>query len=211
MKEKIKISRQLRDIIHGYIMSDGYVKPGGNLTVDQSKKQEKFVMWLYEKFEPIRTNTPISKVTRYREKTKTYTYSRRFNTRSVLHGFRHMWYKLSLDETGKTQYLKCLPKSIDCFFSPEFLTLWFAGDGTKILGSKGAKFEVTNFSPEDRLKLKKLFKKKYDILVMINRAGKSQTGTNLWTISINSGEYDKFKKLITEIDLIPTLFPYKLH
>lgn len=207
--QNLKISRQLRDIIHGYIMSDGFVNSSGILTVDQSNKQEKFVMWLYNKFEPIRTDHPISEVTRRRS--NTVTISKRFNTRSVLHGFNFMWYKPYLNTDGNTKYLKCLPKSIDCFFSPEFITLWFAGDGTKIQGSKGAKFEVTNFSPKDRKKLKTLFKKKYDILVSINRAGKAKSGTEQWTISINSDQYDQFKKLITQIDLIPTLFPHKLH
>lgn len=258
-KSEIKISRQLRDIIHGYIMSDGYVKPCGSLTVDQSKKQEKFVEWLYEKLKPIRTEHPISDVFRYpspstsnpptksppalqggkkggkggtssgvrvaaqgskggllSNKSQTpSSHSRRFNTRNVLRGFHFMWYKPYVDSdkngTTKTLYLKRLPKSLDAFFSPVFISLWFAGDGTKVLGSKGARFEVTSFSPEERQRLKKLFEAKYGILANITRAGTSKRGTEQWNLSINSGDYDKFKKLITQIDLIPTLFPHKLH
>lgn len=48
-QSNIKISRTLRDIIHGYIMSDGYINRDGALQVDQSKKQEKFVEWIMTK------------------------------------------------------------------------------------------------------------------------------------------------------------------
>lgn len=223
-KKKIKINRQLRDIIHGYIMSDGYVKPNGILTVDQSLKQEKFVMWLYEKFKPIRTDSPIRTVIR-RDKLLNLggrvalTKSSRFNTRSVLHGFYAMWYKEDPNQCREALNLallprktkKCLPKGIDCFFSPEFISLWFAGDGTKTLGSKGAKFEVTAFSPCEREKLKTLFKIKYNINASINRAGTTKKGTEQWTINIGSNDYAKFRTLITKIDLIPKLFPNKLH
>jgi hypothetical protein len=207
--DNLKISRELRDIIHGYIMSDGYVKEAGNLTVEQSKKQEKFVQWLYNKFEPIRTSTPISTVHRIDKRTNTETSSLRFNTRNVLHGFHSMWYKAL--RTHKNEFRKGLPKNIHCFFSPVFITLWFAGDGTKILGSIGAKLEVTAFTPKERQVLKELFKTKYNISVSINRAGVTKKGKEQWTICINSAEYHKFKALITQIDLIPTLFPYKLH
>jgi hypothetical protein len=227
----LKITRQIRDIIHGYIMSDGYVTNTGNLTVDQTIKQAKFVEWLFQKFETIRTDSPIRNVRRVDKRNNTVTFSARFNTRNLLHGFHSMWYKPSLsfyeEEQNKMAglpsdsatpanlqpitYKKSLPKSIHCFFSPAFITIWFAGDGTKIIGSKGAKFEVTNFSPQDRQTLKILFKQKYNISACINRAGFSKTGAQQWTISINAGDYDKFKRLITQIDLIPTLFPHKLH
>jgi len=80
-RNRVKISAKIRDIIHGYIMSDGYVDPLGRLTVDQGKEQANFVEWLYHELEPIRTNYPISNVRRTR-KSKTRgpinTYSRRF-------------------------------------------------------------------------------------------------------------------------------------
>jgi hypothetical protein len=200
--KNLKISRELRDIIHGYIMSDGYVKPEGCLTIDQSQKQHKFVQWLYAKLESIRTTHPISDVERKDKRTNQVTYSSRFNTRRLLHGFRSMWY-------GNSQ--KALPKNLSGFFSPECISVWFAGDGTKILGSIGAKIEVTNLTPLDRERLKALFKAKYNISVTICRAGKSKKGNTQWTLNINSEDYPKFKALITKIDLIPRLFPYKLH
>ena len=50
-----KISRQLRDIIHGYIMSDGYVSPEG--TVEHSCEQKDFTEWMF-----VRTiKTPFDK------------------------------------------------------------------------------------------------------------------------------------------------------
>ena len=209
-KQNVKISKELRDIIHGYLASDGYLKPAGALTVDQSKAQEKFAEWLYEKLKPLRTDTPISQVTRIHPKTGKNTYSCRFNTQTLLKGFRAMWYPPYIDKNGTITLKKQLPKSLDCFFNATFLTLWFAGDGTKLGDSRGAKIEATAFTEAERLRLKVLFKKKFDIDVSINRAGKTEKGKIQWTINILSADYDKFRALITQMDLIPNLFPNKL-
>lgn len=207
----VKISKELRDIIHGYIMSDGYVKSNGILSVDQSKKQEKFVEWLYEKLKDLRTDTEIQTVVRVHPTTKKESCSRRFSTKSCLVGFHKMWYKPYINKEGKKRFQKILPKRIDGFFTPTFLTLWFAGDGAKIQGSVGAKLEATAFTADERRTLKALFKKKFNIKVQINKAGESKKGTEQWTININSPEYQKFRSLITEMDLIESCFPHKLH
>jgi hypothetical protein len=208
-KTSVQISSQLRDIIHGYIMSDGFVDKNGRLQVEQSQQQAQFVMWLYEKMKLIRTNHPISLVTRIRANKKTF--SQRFFTQSFLKGFRSMWYKSYLDEDGNMKTCKRLPKSLHCFFNPIFLSLWFAGDGTKLIGQKGAKLEVTAFTEQERATLKKLFLQKFQISVKIQRAGHSKSGTQQWTIVIGSDQYDRFLKLITQIDLIVKCFPSKLH
>lgn len=213
-RNRVKISAKVRDIIHGYIMSDGYVDRLGRLTVDQGKRQANFVEWLYHELKPIRTNHPIANVSRTRNsKTRgpINTYSRRFFSRTVLKGFRHMWYKPYTDELGVVKVRKSLPKSLPCFFNSTFLTLWFAGDGTKTIGHKGAKFEVTNFLPEERQTLKKLFHKKFGLSVKILRSGVSSRGNSQWAIVVSARDYPKFRSLITEMDLIPKYFPQKLH
>lgn len=115
-----------------------------------------------------------------------------------------------MDEFGKVCYRKTLPDSIDSIFGSIFVTLWFAGDGTKILSHRGAKFEVSSFSELERLRLKELFKLKYDIETSINRAGVSKKGNSQWTLNIKAPDYSKFHSLITQIDLIPKVFPHKL-
>jgi hypothetical protein len=207
----VKISKEIRDIIHGYIMSDGYITETGSLQVDQSEKQEKFVMWLYDKLELIRKNTPISDISRTDKRSGKKTYSKRFYTKTLLKGFRFMWYKPIIDKEGNTRYIKRLPKSIACFFNSICVSLWFAGDGTKKTDSRGANIEVTAFTPAERQTLKELFKQKFNISVNIIRAGVTKSGTEQWNLAINASEYDKFRILITQIDLIPNLFPYKLH
>lgn len=217
----VKISKELRDIIHGYIMSDGYVNNSGILTVDQSKQQEKFVEWLYEKLKDLRTDSPIQKVSRttffseakkgYNSKNQKKSYSLRFSTKNFLVGFHRMWYKPYINEKGVTVFKKSLPKRIDGFFNPTFLALWFAGDGTKIKGSIGAKFEVTALTSDERKTLQKLFKRKFNIEVKINKAGISRAKNQQWTLNINASEYQRFRSLITEMDLIERYFPQKLH
>jgi len=211
MENKFKLSKETRDIIHGYIMSDGYVNENGALTVDQSLKQKKFAEWLYNKLESIRTDSPIVEVERLHKKTNKKSYSCRFNTLSTLKGFRSMWYKLDKSTLNSCLIKKCLPLGIRGFFSPIFITVWFAGDGTKIIGSKGGKFEVTAFSVDERLLLQRLFKEKYDIEVKINKAGFTSKGKQQWTLNVNAPEYAKFKEIITQSDLITTLFPGKIH
>jgi DNA-binding transcriptional regulator WhiA len=207
----VRISREIRDIIHGYIMSDGYISKTNNLQVDQGLDQEKFVNWLYGKLKPLCTDNGPVKVERVDKRTNTKTYSIRFNTRNLLCGFNSMWYKQETDANGKPVRRKSLPQSIACFFSSTFVTLWFAGDGTKNTDYRGAKFEVTAFTPKERLLLKKLFKKKFDITTNINKAGTSTKDTQQWVLQIPADQYNKFRDIITEMDLIQNLFPYKLH
>jgi hypothetical protein len=213
-KANVKISKELRDIIHGYIMSDGYVSPAGSLQVDQSEEQAKFVEWLYKKCTPIRTATSvIADVTRTDPRSGSLTYSKRFFTRTLLKGFRNMWYKPNIPfiKDGKVKYIKRLPKSIACFFNSIVITLWFAGDGTNRTDCKGAHIEVTAFTVAERKTLQKLFKEKFGIAVQINKAGLSKKGTIQWNLAINPADYAQFRQLITQMDLIPTIFPYKLH
>ena len=210
-KSGIKISKELRNIIHGYIMSDGYVNKNGILYIEQNKKQEKFLLWLYSKLELIRSPSGIREYTRIHTKTKGKTYSLRFFTKAILKGFHNMWYMPYKDKNNFIQYKKKLPKSINCFFNEIFISLWYAGDGTKIIGSLGAKFEVTAFTVEERLKLKNLFFNKFDIKTQLIKSGISKKGNIKWSLKIPASEYSKFRDLITQTELIPTIFPYKLH
>jgi hypothetical protein len=70
---------------------------------------------------------------------------------------------------------------------------------------------VTSLTAHERQKLKALFKKKFNIEVKINKAGFSRTGNQQWTLNINAPEYQKFRTLLTKIDLIQSYFPHKLH
>lgn len=208
---EIRISKYLRDIIHGYMISDGYIpRNSGCLYVQHSNKQEKFVLWLYNKMKLIRTSYPIQTKIQIHSKTKKQTTKVCFNTRNILQGFRYMWYKDEIDEKTN-KYSKKLPNSIDGFFNETFISVWFAGNGTKIINSRGAKFEVTALSVQDRLKLKFLFLKKFNIKTQIISSGISSKGTSQWALKIPASEYSKFRKLIIKEDLIPTLFAYKLH
>jgi hypothetical protein len=206
----IQISKELRDIIHGYVMSDGYIRHGV-LTVEQSKKQEGFILWLYDKLQTVRTSSSIKEVVRIHPKTEKKSRSLRFFTKAVLQGFHHMWYRPYIDQTGVIRYQKRLPKSIHCFFNETLISLWFAGDGTKIIGSVGAKFEVSIFNIEERQKLKNLFFTKFGIKTQIISSGISKKGNPQWALKIPPQEYAKFRNLITKTDLISTCFPYKLH
>lgn len=207
----IKVTRKQRDIIHGYIFADGYVTPSGSLQVDQGIKQEKFTKWLYKELASLRTNSPISQVTRVHSKTGKTSYSSRFYTRALLKGFRSMWYKTVIDAKGKPKNIKQLPKSIACFFNSTTISLWYASDGTKRTDCRGVNFEVTAFTPKERLLLKELFMKKFNISANVIRAGVSTSGTEQWNLAISATDYEKFHELVTQMDLIPTLFPHKLH
>lgn len=209
-KSGIKISKDVRDIIHGYVLSDGYIR-NGILTIDQSVKQKRFVMWLYNKLQPVRTSSLIKEVSRIHPNTKTNSRSLRFFTRAVLKGFQHMWYKPDLNKKGFLTYKKQLPKSLNCFFNETLVSVWYAGDGTKTVGSLGAKFEVSCFTVKERLTLKQLFWTKFAIKARIISSGISKKGNKLWALKIPAKDYLKFYVLMTKTDLIVNAFPYKLH
>lgn len=203
------IQRELRDIIHGYVMSDGHITAYGSLQVRHSIKQRKFVEWLYKHLTVLRTPTPIRTVTQVDLRLNTKFTLCGFQTRNILQGFHSLWYKKS-KVGGKIQYIKSLPANLAYFFNSTFLSVWFAGDGTKMIGQRGSKFEVTCYTPEERRYLQQLFKQKFDINAKILRSGVSKTKTTQWSLSIPAEEYEKFRNILIQMDLIPTLFPYKL-
>lgn len=209
-KLNLKISKQLRDTIHGYIMSDGYVNYKGILTIDQGKKQKKFVEWLESEFYSIQAG-PIKEQIRIYSQTQQKTTSLRFNTKAVLKGFHAMWYKKYLNKQGLLRYQKKLPKSCSCFLNSKSISVWFAGDGTKTIGSVGAKFEVTSFSAAERLVLQKVFLKKFGIKTKIIKAGLTKKGNIQWSLKVPPESYGVFYNLIMQTSLISNIFPYKLH
>lgn len=204
-KEKpvLIIDKQFDQIVNGYIMGDGYLSSYGNLTVDHSTDQENFVLWMLEKLKAFCTPNRQPTLTPRHYKDRPTTWSLRFNTRNLFKAYHPIWYP-----EGE----KRLPANIKSMFTPIFITIWYACNGTKQIGSLGAKFEVTSFTPEERLILKNLFITEYGITPEINRQGLSKTGTPQWALCINAPDYPKFHDLITrELDVIQTLFPNKLH
>lgn len=207
-KNRPEISAELNDIINGYLMGDGYINGNGSLQVDQGKNQKAFVEWLFEPMKILCTD--ICQIKPTYEKTTGKIKSYRFFTRAWLKDYHLMWYQ-PVEQDGKIYSKKILPKNIEEMFTPLFITVWFACDGTKTKDYRGARFEVTAFSLEERLRLKQLFLEKYQIDVNIVRNGTSKKGTPLWALSIHSKEYDKFYQLITQNDLLLNYFSYKLH
>lgn len=202
IKEPVVITPLQQQIINGYTMGDGFLSPDGSLTVDHGSDQEKFTYWMLEALRDLCTeNRKVSVPTRVRNGITHKSY--RFNTRNVLKEYRAIWYP-----EGK----KRLPKTIETMFTPLFIAVWYACDGTRIQGSLGARFEVTAFTPEERKQLQELFSSRYNIKSVINRGGTSPAGKDLWSLCINAADYPKFHELVTrDTDLIETLFPQKLH
>ena len=166
------IPGELNDIINGYVIGDGYVNERGILTVDNGVDQRGFVEWMHEKLKPICTpNNKIALVVRKAdpEKNRKETRSYRFNTRSVLRNYHKAWYRPG--QVGEAKFVKELPKNFSDMFTPRFISVWYASDGTKTIGSKGAKLEVTALPMKDRETLQKLFESKYNITPSIIKSG----------------------------------------
>ena len=87
-------------------MSYGYVTKNGILYIEHSKKQEKFVLWLYNKLKLIKAPSGIKEYIRIHPKTKKKYYSLRFFTKAVLEGFHNIWYKPYKDHLGIVRYKK---------------------------------------------------------------------------------------------------------
>lgn len=205
------ITKEIRDIIHGYMLGDGTMTVRGGVQVMQCLAQLKWVQWMYDRLRVLRSETPINANQKIVDpRTKKTTYSCRFTTLpGFTKGFRHMWYKPDPTQNGKC--LKSLPKSIKAIMNPTVLTLWYAGDGTKIIGSKGAKIEVTGFTIQERIDLKSTLEQKLGLEVKLNKAGTAGSGKEQYTLNFNADTYQEFRECTNKYDLIQTLFPDKLH
>ena len=218
-KNRPPMSPKQKQIFFGYLMGDGYLNKTGTLTVEQGKDQLKFAEWMHEKLKPFCTkNNEVKPVFFKKEpsflksKKAGQIRSYRFNTQAWFKDEHSMWYLNQGLEgtTEKAKFIKRLPSNIAEFFTPLFIIVWFACDGTKPADCKGAKFEVTAFTAKERELLKTLFLQKYQIHANINRQGTSSKGTEQWALCILAEDYSKFYSLITQDPLIQDLFPYKL-
>lgn len=219
--EQVVLTGRMKEVVYGYVLSDGHIDSNGTLTVEQCVEQLKFVEWMGNEVLPLRAPTSvISKV--YGKKNvkdpttgivvkdpetgkalqESYHKSYRFFTKRILRTYRQIWYPKGT---------KIVPSELALCFTPLLISVWYAGDGTKIIESEGAKFEVTCFTVEDRLLLVRLFKQKHGIVAQINLNGFSKTGNQQYALVIREPEsYNKLRDLLTQDPLIPTLFPYKL-
>lgn len=212
-QDRPPVSKPLDSILNGYIAGDGFLNKNGTLTVEQGKDQLNFVEWMFKKLKPFCTSTrEIVGVYKTNKETKQKELrSYRFNTRAWFKDYHKNWYQLQELAQGHTpSFVKKLPVDIDKMFTPLFITVWFACDGTKTIGSQGAKIDVTAYTVEERKVLKDLFFTKYQISAKINSQGLSKKNTEQWALCILASDYSKFYNLITQDSLIPTLFPNKL-
>lgn len=213
----------LSSIINGYVMGDGYVFQEGSLQVDQGAKQRSFVDWMQGHLQPFlsEVGSKAKKLDReYMERNPTSSY--RFFTCNHLKNLHKAWYyevEGINPRTGKEGgYLKKLPDNIRELFNPVFITVWYACDGSRYpINTQGrrVKFALDSYSTaQDRETLKSLFLELYGIKSEINKNGFSKKRVQQWKLDINAESYETFHKLITEdcnLDLIPRLFPHKLH
>nr|AAL34376.1 unknown [Lobochlamys segnis] len=207
------ISKTLDQIINGYIMGDGHVRDVGNLTVEHGPHQRKFAEWLLAYMAPICIkNRELSKSYNDDNTVKSY----RFNTQNVLKNYHSNWYKVveivkNKKGIDKPKYKKHLPNNIQELFTPLFIAVWYACDGTATLTHVSGKFEVTAFTEEERAILKNLFLTKYDIKSQINRSGFSASGTPQYSLVIAANSFERFRRVISkDTTLIQDLLPYKL-
>uniref|UniRef100_A0AB39A6B2 Homing endonuclease LAGLIDADG domain-containing protein n=1 Tax=Borodinellopsis insignis TaxID=3229915 RepID=A0AB39A6B2_9CHLO len=200
-------------MMYGYLASDGYVNKYGNIAIQQSVEKLKFVEWMHAKFKDYRTETTDQSISVAKETYSEKTFAKRFFTRCFFKGFRKTWYQPTgeSDEKGDPILKKRLPKNLAGVFSPYFIAMWFAGDGLKPLDHRGARFEVTDKTPAERIILKNLFKRIHNLDVKIVKNGTARNGTAMWALAVGSAEYSKFRKIVTCIDVVETCFPYKLH
>lgn len=194
LKQKLKLTKQQRQIIVGKLLGDGHLETqnGGRayrLKIEHSLKQKQYVEWLYDIFRAWVTTPP--KIRPKQAAGRAYTnYAFSTVSHSSLRFYGQQFYP-----TGHKQ----VPRAIHRLLQPLSLAVWFMDDGSRKSKIHRARLLNTQgFAKGELGRLQKVLEDKFGISTSLR---KQREG---WQILIPGDQWLKFKRIITPY-IIPTM------
>ena len=198
--EEQNLSEMQKDILIGYLLSDGCLyplpnSPKASLKVEHSLKQKEFVSWLFGVF-GFFTKTPpkekhyiCSNVKGVFPKDSIY-----FNTLSF--NFFYIFYKMFYRNKKKI-----VPLNIENLLTPLSLTVWFMGDGSvKSKECNGRILNTQGFTETEVKKLSQILNRKFSLKTSIRR---QKDGIQIYISAKSAGVLTKL--------ISPHLLPYFMY
>ena len=116
------------DLIWGSLLGDAYCNRRGCITLEQSAASAPYLFWKWELLNSMGLLAPTSTprlVQRRHPRSRRWSYSLRFNTRTLFAGERRLFYRAGSDGN----VVKCWPEGGPARWTPAALAVWFMDDG----------------------------------------------------------------------------------
>ena len=159
LKDNLSLSEFQKEVLVGLLLGDGCLERsknslGARLKVNQSAKQNEFVVWLYEIFKDFVRTPPKIKL---RQRNGINYEEKVFNTLThpCFRSFHDMFYP-----KGK----KIIPENVNQFLTETALAVWFMSDGSvKSKESRGRILNTQSFSRPDIERLIEVLRGKFSL------------------------------------------------
>ena len=171
-----------RSVVVGSLLGDAHLTSNGSLQIEHSLAQAVYVGWKYEMLRTVAGKPPVI-VERYDKRTaKTYR-SVRFYSRTLLGGFRDVFYR---------DRKKVVPEGIGALLDPLAVAVWFMDDGGRGGNTlRGVVFNTSGFAADEQILLRSALKERFGIEANIHFVG---AGFQLY---VTARSYSMFYELVS--------------
>ena len=158
---KLVLSDEQMSIVLGSILGDAYVHPLGKICFEQAKQQKNYLVWKHVKLKNL-ASPKIARVVRVDKRNQKKTISYRFFLRQYFRSLRELFYS-----NGN----KIIPKEINEWLNPLFISVWYMDDGHLDKG-KSPLLATDAFSQKDVAMLASLLEAKFELQVKVTSKGR---------------------------------------
>ncbi|HEY4489383.1 MAG TPA: hypothetical protein VJA87_02770 [Candidatus Paceibacterota bacterium] len=178
----LEMSDFQKEVLIGCILGDAYISKLGKVRIEQSVKEEEYVLWKYSVLNSLLYSTEPRKMVRWNKKQEKEYASYRFSSRQYFKSWRNIWYP-----QGK----KIFPNSL--ILTPVSLAVWYMDDGCWT-GSK-AVIAIEGFDDESQESIQRALKYQFGIETHIGKNRK---------LLIRKESHSRFFSLIAD-HIIPSM------
>lgn len=152
----LEMSDFQRQVLIGCILGDAYITKLGKVRIEQSVKEEEYVLWKYAVLNSLLYPAEPRKMVRWNKKQKREYTSYRFSSRQYFKSWRDIWYP---------QGEKIFPNSL--ILTPVSLAVWYMDDGCWT-GSK-ALIAIEGFDDESQQAIQTALQNQYGITTQVGK------------------------------------------
>lgn len=155
---KLEVTERQREILIGCILGDAHIQKLGKIIIEQSAKQEDYLLWKYSELKNLCYPAKPAKIIRIDKRNNKKYYSNVFYLRQYFRPWREIFYQGSK---------KVFPDNL--LLTPLFVAVWYMDDGC--FSKEKSTISIEGFDGENRNKVQKAF---YEQLHIETAIGKSK-------------------------------------
>ncbi|OGZ85538.1 MAG: hypothetical protein A2401_02135 [Candidatus Staskawiczbacteria bacterium RIFOXYC1_FULL_38_18] len=155
----LAITDRQREILIGCILGDAHIQKLGKIIIEQSAKQEDYLLWKYSELKNLCYPAKPAKIIRTDKRNNKEYYSNVFYLRQYFREWRKVFYH---------ENKKVFPDNL--LLTPISVAVWYMDDGC--FSKEKSTISIEGFSEENRNKIQKAFYEQFGIETAIGKSKK---------------------------------------